>query len=75
MTQIKIKKSIRLTAGIALYFIAMSLYFGPKLIAEGHGTKFWISVAFEIVLIVALFFALRRKDKLKQRWHETDDKD
>ena len=45
----------------------MSVYFGPRLIAEGEAVRFWISVGAEILIIVALFFALRRKEKLKAR--------
>ena len=60
----KLKKSIWLPAVLALYAAGFSCWFGPRLIAEGQGVKFWISVGFEVVVIVGLFFALRRKEHL-----------
>ena len=64
----KLKKSVLLPVGLALYATAMSCYFGPRLIAEGQSVKFWVSVAVEVIFIVVLFLALRRKDKLKNQW-------
>lgn len=64
----RFKKSVWLPLVIALYAAAMSCYFGPTLIAEGRASKFWISVAFEAVVVIALFFFLRRKERLKERW-------
>lgn len=68
MPKKKFKKSIWLPAILALYSIFMSCYFGPRLIQEGRADKFWISVAFEVVVIFGLFFALRRKEKLAEKW-------
>lgn len=65
-----IKKSVALPVGLGLYALAMSAYFGPRLIADGMSVKFWISVAAEILVVVALFFALRRKEKLAKHWEE-----
>lgn len=66
----KLKKSVWLPLGLALYGACMTLYFGPRLIAEGRGAKLWVSVAFEVILIIGLFFALRRKEKLSDKWKE-----
>lgn len=49
---------------LALYGLAMSLYFGPRLIAEGQAVKFWISVGVEAAFVIGLYFALNRKEKL-----------
>ena len=68
----KIKKSLALPIGLALYCVAMTAYFGPRLIEEGRGVKLWISIAAEVIVIIALFFALRHKEKLKRQW---DDKE
>lgn len=64
MSRKQLKKSVWLPFGLGLYALAMSLYFGPRLLAEGMAVKFWISVAFEILVVVGLYFALRRKEKL-----------
>lgn len=70
MRKRKFKKSIWLPTVLGIYLAAMSCYFGPRLIAEGRASKFWISVAFEVVLITGLYFALRRKEKLSDKWKE-----
>lgn len=75
MARSNFRKSIWLSLGLALYCGGMSWYFGPKLIAEGRASKFWISVAFEAVIIIGLFFALRRKERLKNKWDDLHDKD
>lgn len=68
MKRKRLKKSIWVPATLALYAAAMSAYFGPRLISEGQGIKLWISVGVEVVFIVGLFFALRRKEKLNDYW-------
>lgn len=55
---------------LAIYGAAMSVFFGPRLIAEGLAAKFWISVAVEVVVIIGLFFALRRKERLGSWWND-----
>lgn len=57
---------------LALYAAAMSCYFGPRLIAQGMAAKLWISVAVEAVIVIALFFALRRKENLSRRWDNSE---
>ena len=64
----KIRKSVWLPAALALYAAAMSLYFGPRLIAEGLAVKLWVSVAVEAIVVVGLYFALRRKEHLGSWW-------
>ena len=53
---------------LGLYALSMTLYFGPRLIEEGLSVKLWISVAVEVLVVVALFFALRRKERLASEW-------
>lgn len=67
----RIKKSIWLPLALALYGGAMSAYFGPRLIAEGLVAKFWLSIIVEVLVVIGLFFALRRKEKLASGWGET----
>ena len=70
MSHNKFRKSIWLPATLAVYCAAITGYFGPRLIAEGQNAKLWISVAVEAVVIVGLFFALRRKEKLASKWKD-----
>ena len=66
----RLKKSLWLPAALAIYAIIMTLYFGPRLIEEGMGVKLWVSVAVEVLVVVALFFALRRKERLASKWED-----
>lgn len=52
---------------LALYAMVISCVFGPKLIAEGLAAKFWISVAVEAIVVVGLFFALKKKESLARK--------
>lgn len=60
----RLKKSVWLPIGLALYALSMTLIFAPRLIEEGQSVKLWISIAFELIILTALFFALRRKERL-----------
>lgn len=64
----RLKKSVWLPVGLGLYALSMTLYFGPRLIDEGMSLKLWVSVAVELLVVVALFFALRRKERLAGEW-------
>ena len=66
----KFRKSVYIPILFTIYAICMDLVFGPRLISEGMATKFWVSVGIEIIVIVALFFALRKKEKLSGEWEK-----
>lgn len=68
MSRRKLKKSVWLPIALAVYAGAMDWVFGPRLIEEGQSVKFWISVAVETIFIIALFFVLRRKERLAADW-------
>lgn len=71
------KKYFWLPLCLLIYAVAISLYFGPTLIAVGHSYRLWISVAVEVVVILGVFFTLRHKDKMQQkykRFYSEEDK-
>lgn len=68
MSRKRLKKSTWLPVGLGLYALSMSLYFGPRLLEDGQSVKFWISVVFEAIVVVGLFFALRRKERLAKKY-------
>lgn len=70
MQRNRIKKSIWVPLCLGVYAICMSLYFGPRLVSEGQSVKLWISIAVEVLVVVALFFALRRKERLASEWKD-----
>ena len=51
---------------LVAYALFMTLYFGLDLLNSGHETRFWLTVAAETVVIVLTFFALRRRDRLRE---------
>lgn len=69
----RIKKSVMLPLALGLYATAMTLYFGPRLIEEGMSLKLWLSVGLEALVVVGLFFALRRKERLASNWPDKLD--
>ena len=58
-------KYIWLPAIIAVYFLFMTLHFGTDLLRTGETTRFWATVGAETVILIALVFFLRRREKLR----------
>lgn len=61
---------IWLPAVLAIYFLFMTFYFGLDLLRAGGSTQFWCTVAAEIVILTALVFFLRRREKLRREREE-----
>lgn len=61
---------IWLPAVIAIYFLFMTFYFGLDLLRAGASTQFWSTVAAEIVILTALVFFLKRREKLRREREE-----
>lgn len=68
----KLKKSNWLPWILAVYAAAMSIYFGPELIASGNHTRFWITLVAEALCITGVYFALRRKERLQAEREEKE---
>lgn len=62
----KIRKSIYLPLILLIYFAFMAIYFGQDLIKSGKNIQFYITCGAELIVIVALYFFLRKKEKLKE---------
>ncbi len=58
-------KYIWLPTLLAAYFLFMTFYFGMDLLRKGESTRFWLTVGSEIVVLVALAFFLKKRDKLR----------
>ena len=63
----KIKKYQLVTFLLALYAIFMTLYFGLDLLKSGNIARFWITLGAEIIVIILAFFALRKRDRLREQ--------
>lgn len=58
-------KFIWLPSLLALYFLGMTFYFGFDLLRQGESTRFWLTVGAEIIVLVALTFFLRKRERLR----------
>lgn len=67
-------KYIWLPAILAVYFLFMTFYFGVELLRAGESVRFWATVGSELVILVALAFFLKRREKLRME-RENDIKD
>ncbi len=69
----KEKRYIVLTIIITIYFLIMAIYFGRDLLAAGHYWRFWLTVGAEALCIVAMFFALRAKQRAAKRRKDEEE--
>ncbi len=63
----KVKRYRLITSLLIIYALFMTLYFGIDLLKSGHALRFWLTVGGETLCIVLTFFALRRRDRLRNR--------
>lgn len=57
-------KYIWLPCLILVYFVCMMVYYGPELLATGQTLRFWLTAGAELLVIVALYFFLRRRQQI-----------
>lgn len=67
MNDKKIKKHQVVTCLLACYAIFMTLYFGLDLLKEGQDLRFWITLIAEALVIVLAYFAMRRRDRMREQ--------
>lgn len=58
-------KYIWLPILLSVYFLFMTFYFGMDLLRKGEDMRFWLTVGTEIVVLAALFFFLKKKERLR----------
>lgn len=61
------KRHVIVTILLAAYALFMTFYFGIDLLRSGHELRFWLTVVAETVVIILTFFALRRRDRLREQ--------
>lgn len=59
-------KYIWLPAILFIYFIFMTIYFGLDLLKSGATTQFWLTLGAETVVLIALVFFLRKRERLRR---------
>lgn len=65
-------KSIWLPGALLIYFAIISIRHAPIWIDAGLLWRFVATAVGEVLIVVALFFALRRREKLKRQREELD---
>lgn len=63
----KLQRHIVVTVLLSVYALFMTFYFGIDLLKSGHEFRFYATLTAEVVLIVLTFFALRKRDRLKNQ--------
>lgn len=59
------KRYILVPVLLSAYALFMTLYFGIDLLKSGHTLRFFLTLFAEIILIVLSYFALRKRDRLR----------
>lgn len=59
-------KYIWLPALLAVYFLFMTFHFGMDLLHKGETMRFWLTVGAELVVLIALVFFLKKREKLRE---------
>lgn len=68
----RLRRHIVVTVLLAVYALFMTLYFGLDLLKSGQAMRFYLTVAAETTVIILTFFALRRRDRIKDRHRDSD---
>lgn len=58
-------KYIWLPCLLGAYFAFMTSYFGIDLLKSGESTRFWLTVGSELIVLIALVFFLKKRERLR----------
>lgn len=58
-------KYIWLPSLLAAYFLFMTFYFGLDMLRSGETVRFWSIVGIEVVVLAALVFFLKKRERLR----------
>ena len=61
------KRHIVVTVLLTIYALFMTFYFGLDLLKAGHAFRFYATLIAEIVIITLTFFALRRRERFREK--------
>ena len=63
-------KYIWVPALLGIHFLFMTFYFGLDLLRAGETTRFWGTVCAELVILTALSFFMRKRERLRREREE-----
>lgn len=67
MKRTKIEKYIWVPLLLLIYLGAMTWIFGRELIASGQSTRLWTTCGVELIIIIGVYFFLRKKKEMADR--------
>lgn len=70
----KLQRHIIVPILLAAYALFMTLYFGTDLLKSGQYLRFYATLGAEIIVIILTFFALRRRDRLRDQQCQSNKK-
>jgi K+ transporter len=70
----KIRKSTWLAAALFIYVSVMAVYMLPRNSEMSHTEKY-ITLSVSYIIVIVLWFVLRRKEQLQQKRREKERKD
>ena len=62
----RVPKYILLPVCIAIYFVIIAVLNRDEWLVDGNFWSYWGKIAFEIVVLVALSFVIKRRDKYRK---------
>ena len=68
----KIPRYKLVTLLLVAYALFMTLYFGTELLKSGEDIRFYLTAGSEAIVITLTYFALRRRDRLRDLRKEED---
>ncbi|KAA6345012.1 hypothetical protein EZS27_007397 [termite gut metagenome] len=70
----KIRKSTWLTAALFIYVSVMAVYMLPRNREMSHTEKY-ITLSASYLIVIVLWFVLRKKEQIQQKHREKEQKD
>ncbi len=70
----KLQRHIVVPVLLTVYALFMTFYFGTDLLKSGQYLRFYATLGAEILVIILTYFALRRRDQLRQERQDRDTK-
>ncbi|MCM1153139.1 MAG: hypothetical protein NC328_05750 [Muribaculum sp.] len=63
----RLRRSFWIPLLLLIYFSVLCIYCGGDWIKSGHTWRLVISCVFELIIVVALYFSLRRREHLEEK--------
>lgn len=68
----KIKRHILLPLVLVLYFAGMAVIAYPRYQASGNWREYYVTIGICLLIVLLLFFILKRRQKIRDRFSKKD---